>query len=396
MIRHLLKLVWNRKRANFLVIAEIFVSFLVVFAVVAAVLTIAPSWNKPLGFDYRNVWDVGMQFDIDGGEKVDPALRDAVRRMVVEASSFPDVEAVAVANTPAYSFSTSEGVWRINGKDVKLMMDDVTDGFLDVMKLELVRGRWFNAEDDAAAFQPVVIDENTVRALYDGADPIGQIFDKEAKQPSRVVGVVKVYRKEGEMSLDHNMVFHRVSLTNDIGRLGSHVLIRVRPGAPPELEQQIADRLHSVAPGIGFRVRRMEAMRETALRVRAAPVVVAAIIALFLISMVTLGLTGVLWQNVTRRTREIGLRRAMGATGTTVRGYVLAEVVLLSTMALLLGAVVLWQLPILGIFALVPPATFTVAFVAALAAMYGLTLLCGLYPSWLASRLQPADALRYE
>jgi putative ABC transport system permease protein len=395
-IRHLLKLVWNRKRANLLVIAEIFVSFLVIFAVLAAVLAIAPSWSKPLGFEYRNVWDVGMAFDIDASEKTNPELRDSVRRMVVEAASFPEVEAVAVGNTPPYNFSSAEGSWRINGKDVRLMFDDVTDDYLDVMKLEVVRGRWFTAEDDAAGYRPVVLDENAARALYGDGNPIGQKFDKEAREPNRIVGVVKTYRKDGEMSLDHNMIFRRVSLTSDMGRLGSHVLIRVAPGAPPELEEKLAERLHAVAPAVGFRVRRMEAMRTTALRLRAAPVVVGAVIALFLISMVTLGLTGVLWQNVTRRTREIGLRRAMGATGTTVRGQVLGEVALLATIALLLGTIVLLQLPLLGIFALVPPAMYTLALVAALAAMYALTLLCGLYPSWLASRLQPADALRYE
>jgi putative ABC transport system permease protein len=112
--------------------------------------------------------------------------------------------------------------------------------------------------------------------------------------------------------------------------------------------------------------------------------------------MVGLGLTGVLWQNVTRRTREIGLRRAMGASGPVVRRQILAEVVLLATIAVIIGAVVVLQLPVLGVLSLVTPAAFATGFAGALAAIYALTVLCGLYPGWLASRLTPADALRYE
>jgi putative ABC transport system permease protein len=62
----------------------------------------------------------------------------------------------------------------------------------------------------------------------------------------------------------------------------------------------------------------------------------------------------------------------------------------------LVGSILVLQLPILGAFSLVSPSAFTVGFIAALATIYALTVLCGLYPSWLASRLQPADALRYE
>ena len=106
--------------------------------------------------------------------------------------------------------------------------------------------------------------------------------------------------------------------------------------------------------------------------------------------------TASLWQNVTRRTREIGLRRAMGASGTRVHRQVLAEVALLATIAVVIGSIIVWQLPVLGAFSIVSPGAFTTGFLGALATIYALTLLCGLYPSWLASRLEPADALRYE
>ncbi|HUR81007.1 MAG TPA: FtsX-like permease family protein, partial [Thermoanaerobaculia bacterium] len=150
------------------------------------------------------------------------------------------------------------------------------------------------------------------------------------------------------------------------------------------------------APEIGLSIRRMDRMRDFSLRLRATPIGVVGVLALFLIAMVTLGLTGVLWQNVTRRTRELGLRRAVGASGASIQKQVLAEVALLATLAVLIGLILVLQLPLLGIMAFFTPTVFAAGIIAALAVIYGITLLCGLYPSWLAARLTPAEALRYE
>lgn len=397
MIRHLLKLVWNRKRTNALLIAEIFISFIVVFAVLTAAITFGSHWTRPLGFDYANVWDVSMEFDIDGhgGGEDDLKLRPVVKRMMDEVRGFSEIEAVAGSNTPPYAFSTSEGRWRIKGREVSLIWEDATDDYAKVMGMKVVRGRWFNAEDDAAADQPIVIAANTAKALFDNEDPIGQKLD-DMPRPLRVVGVVEEFRKDGETGAPMNMIFRRVAMEGTYGRLGSHILVRVRPGTRADFEEQLVARLEAIAPDIAFRVRHMDRMRHLALRARLAPVMFGGIVALFLISMVALGLTGVLWQNVTKRTREIGLRRAMGAAGSTVHRQILLEVALLATIALIIGSVIVLQLPILGVFAIVTKSAFTIGFLGALATIYTLTVLCGLYPSWLASRLQPADALRYE
>jgi putative ABC transport system permease protein len=395
-IKHLLKLVWNRKRANALIVAEIFISFLVLFAVLAATITFATRWNKPLGYQWQNVWNVSMDFEIDAMEKADPALLATMFRMVDEAKSFPEVAAAAVSNTPAYSFSTAEGNRRINNRDVTLKLDDVTDDFAEVMQMKVIRGRWFGPEDDAAANPPVVLGADAAEAIYGDADPIGQKIEEDETTNFVVVGVVETYRKDGETAGPDQMMFRRISPNGKYGRLGHNLMVRVNPGVPVDFEQTLATRLEQVAPNVAFRVRHMEQMRTNMLRTRLAPIVVGGIIGAFLISMVALGLTGVLWQSVTRRTREIGLRRAMGASGPNVHRQILLEVALLATMAVVAGSIVILQLPILGAFKIVTPSAFTLGFAGALATIYALTILCGLYPSWLASRLTPADALRYE
>jgi putative ABC transport system permease protein len=209
--------------------------------------------------------------------------------------------------------------------------------------------------------------------------------------------VTAPFRKDGEFTSDNvNMVFNRVSLVQPKASAPRDIVIRVRPGTPATFEEAISRRTHEIFPRYEQRVRRMEAMRTFAMRLYLIPVAVGSVIAVFLIGMVALGLSGVLWQNVTRRTREIGLRRALGATGNEVNRQILLEVALLATLALIVGVIVVAQLPLLGIFQLVSPASFTIGLAGALATIYGLTLLCGLYPSWLAGRVQPAQALHYE
>lgn len=310
-----------------------------------------------------------------------------------ELTAMPEVEAVGASMHPPFSMSAREGIWGIEGKTIFLTHDDVTDGFADVMKLQVVRGRWFGPQDEAANVTPVVIDSDLARAIYDDENPIGRRFDAVNEKTMRVVGVVAPYRKTGEFAnfgRPVNMLFERVKEPPD------NILIRVKPGTAGAFEQRLSDHLHQIAPQMNFRIRRLSRMRQLAHRIALFPLVALGTVALFLISMVVLGLSGVLWQNVTRRMREIGLRRAIGATGPAVQRQIVAEVAMLTTLAVILGVAVVVQLPLLGLLRLITPAAFTGGLVGALAGIYGLTVLCAVYPGWLASRVQPAQALHYE
>ena len=396
MIRHLLKLVWNRKRANALIVAEIFVSFLVIFAVLTGAVTYGAKWREPLGFSWQNVWVVSMEFGEAPGVRESPETHATVVRMLDELRAMPQVAAAGVASTPPYSFSNSESSQEIDGRTVSYTFDEVTDGYYDAMQLKLLSGRWFNASDDGAQAQPIVVDSNTAREIFQTEEAVGKKFEPAEGTFFQVVGVVAPFRKDGEATADMKMLFRRTARDTSQGRIGSDLVIRLHPGTPAVFEQQLVGRLQQIAPSLSFRVRAMSQMRQNMMRAKLSPLIAGGIVGTFLIAMVTLGLTGVLWQNVTRRTREIGLRRAMGATGSNVHRQVLGDVALLATFALVIGSVVVLQLPIIGAFTYVTPSAFTTGFICALATIYALTVLCGLYPSWLASRLQPADALRYE
>lgn len=400
MIRHLLKLVWHRKGANALLITEILFSFIVIFVVLTMAASLLMRWHEPLGFNYENVWILSVASpsapglgDLEG----DDPLRPVLDRLIREAKTFPQVVDAAADDTPPYGNSTSEGVWRINGKEITLKRDSVTDSFANVMQLKVVRGRWFSPADDGFAQRAAVIDSDLARDIFGTRDPINQRLDERDPDSERVVGVVAPYRKDGEIApTAQNMAFFRKSLTKPNGFMPHNILVRVRPGTSPDFEKTLANQLHAVEPNTAFQIRHLDRMRDKFLRTRVAPVLVLGIVSLFLIAMVALGLTGVLWQTVTRRTREIGLRRAVGASGAHVRRQILGEVALITTLALIVGSAIVMQLPLLGIFSIVQPAVFAIGIAAALATIYAITLLCGAYPSWLASTVEPAEALRYE
>ena len=101
-----------------------------------------------------------------------------------------------------------------------------------------------------------------------------------------------------------------------------------------------------------------------------APVAAIGLVAGFLMLMVALGLTGVLWQSVTQRTQEIGLRRAKGAERVQVQRQILAELVVMTSMAVLVAAVLVAQVPLISPFYWIEPHVYVVGFLAATATIY--------------------------
>ena len=417
MIRHLLKLVWHRKRANALVMTEIFFSFLIVFAVVTLGVSLLLRWTTPLGYDWHDVWLIDInspmppeehahQLPTQGvpQEEIDNAKRTAliVDDLLRQLRAFPQIESAAADSMPPYAERTWGTVLTTeDGRQVYMTADQATDDYAKVMHLQVVKGRWFNRDDDAHNVWPLVLDTNAARALFGNADPIGQKLPaaqfSDKKEDFRVVGVIAPYRKDGELSeTTGNFAFLRTSAVHSVPPEASQIVIRVQPGTPASFEAELHRSLRPNVTGVSFRILHMDEMRRIALRIRLIPVAILGLVALFLISMVALGLTGVLWQTVTRRTREIGVRRALGASGAAVRTQVLGEVAVLATLAVIIGLVIILQLPMLGAFTIVRPVEFATGVVAALAVIYAITLLCGAYPSWLASTIEPADALRYE
>lgn len=397
MIKHLLKLVWNRKRVNFLIALEIFVSFLVVFAVSVQVVYLLDNYRRPLGFDYANVWNVGIDMKQASDDYFSPEQVETVRQLYLTLREFETIESAAGAENVPFTFGGSFGAYVIGQQEIEFQRNVVTNDFAQVMGVKVARGRWFGKEDDGANYDPVVINQSLAQARFGDEDPLGKRINRnEERVEERVIGIVSDFRHGGEFAGPGNYVFERKDLNNVKQRPPRNLTLKLRPGTTRDFEEPLVKRLQAVAKDWSFEVQPLADLRDGAFTRRLAPIIIVGIIAAFLMLMVALGLTGVLWQSVTQRTKEIGLRRAKGATANRIYRQILAELLLVTTFGVLFGIVVVLQFPLLDFLGFLTARIYVFSLLLSLAVIYGLTVICGLYPSRLATKVQPAAALHYE
>jgi putative ABC transport system permease protein len=254
-----------------------------------------------------------------------------------------------------------------------------------------------------------VINLRLAREMFGDEDAVGKLVEDESEpDPAspiqhdrtrlRIVGVIDDFRKDGEYSAPGSFLIARNRLDDpreliDPPRV---LLVRVRPGTTAAFEEKLVSRLRAAAPDWTFQSEPLELKRDEWHRNYIGPLAACVVVAAFLLIMVALGLTGVLWLSVTQRTQEIGLRRAEGATILGVQQQLVGEVFVLTTLAVLAGVAVAAQVPLLGLYGEVPPAVYLAGLGLALVGIYALTIACAYVPSRLAGSVQPAEALRYE
>jgi putative ABC transport system permease protein len=398
MFRHLLKLIWNRKRSNILLVLEIFAAFLVVFSVCGTGLYLFELYNRPMGFDPTDVWGIGIT---RGSAEIRDSWTEensvTMRSIVDELRSLPEVLSVSYGTNRPYSTSTSVTRWEYEGREVEAEIQRASVETLDVLKLELIAGRWFEPQDQFLDWEPVVITPALARDLFGDEDPIGRrMTDEDDEDDRRVVGLLRGYRLHGELYEPRPFFFRRAWLEGYDAFPLEDMLLRVAPGTTADLEQQLADRLHAVAPTWSFEITTLERASEEHVSETVLPKLLSALIAGFLLLMVVLGLTGVMWQNVTRRIREIGIRRAVGAGRGDIHRQVVVEVMIIAGFGVALGSLVAIQVPLIPDLSFFSFPVVLAALGLSAAFMLLLAAGCGLYPGWTATRIHPAEALHYE
>ena len=401
MLRHLLKLTWKRKTRNLLLSAEILLAFVVVFAIAACGVRYWQLYRMPLGFQYQDVWSIQLQMPSEG----EVSLADGQPQRFLQAlQAMPQVEHAAFATFSPFANSMWTSTFNLPGdkKEISGAQMEVSDQFWSTLGMQLAQGRFPSEQDEGANALPVVITQNMADQVFAGKPALDQVFQINSSAVGaegnrlKVVGILQEYRNKGEFMTPYPYVLRRHSLVS--GRhILRRILVKVRPGTTRGFEAELQRQLKQVRNDWGYEIAPLEEMRSSMLDEQLLPLKVLAVIAVFLLIMVFFGLFGVLWQNTTRRIPEIGLRRALGASATSIYGQIVAEQVLLSTLAMLGGMVLLLQLPLTGILGdALNWRVFAGATALSMGVIYLLSLLCSLYPGWRASRLQPAAALHYE
>jgi putative ABC transport system permease protein len=391
---HLTKLVWSRKRANALLILEIFVSFIVLFGLFSAGLPYVRRISRPLGFTHDNLYTVTVEADEFMESALVAQYGGLVQRIVDRLRTMPEAVAVAGMSLAPFELATTISELEYEGRRVEGEVVAMMDEANLALHIEVIRGRWFSAWDDTLDWTPVVVNRTMARELFRDQDPLGRIVREDPRW--QVIGVVDEFRRGGKLAPLAPSIIRRISLRKRGETIPRHFVVRVQPGTTAEFEEKALGVMRSTAPGWPFRIDPTDNVRERNLKISIAPFAVAVLIGGFLMIMVVLGMIGVFWLSVTRRTHEIGLRRAFGGSRSGIYRQLISEILILASVGTVGATALILQLPLLGLLSGVDWKTFTGALALSMVVTYALATVSGLYPAWLAARIQPAHALHYE
>lgn len=399
MFKHMMKLVWKRKARNLMVSLEILIAFVLVFGVAAFGARMLQLYQMPTGFAYQDVWSASIRIPDNDANGSNAALFDGWKRSV---EAMPQVDKVAFSTFSPYRRQIqSNDFVAPGGGRVRVHMLSASDDYAAVLGVRMREGRWFSSLDDGASTVAVVIDSTLAERLFPGKAALGREFsdsEPDDKHPRtlKVVGIIDGFRSHGELMSPEQFMFVRFAPAVSTQNVQA-IMIKVRPGTARAFEADLNKRLKLVRNDISYDIAPLVDLRHDILKESLIPVIVFGVIAVFMLLMVAFGLFGVLWQTTTQRIPEIGLRRAIGASGAAIYRQIIGEQLLMSSAAMLVALALLVQLPITHAFgASLDWSVFGVATAVSMALIYLLSLACSLYPGWRASRMSPTEALHYE
>jgi putative ABC transport system permease protein len=257
-----------------------------------------------------------------------------------------------------------------------------------------LEGRWFGKQDIAAKNRPIVINASLKEKLFGNNRAVGTLIGDGDDQNSKlVIGVVEDMKYNGDYSIAGIGFYNRID-TASFHWLDK-MLIQVTPDADAAFEGRLYKTIAGYMKNANIEIEHLSNRRKNVNYFYLVPMIVLLIVAGFLIINVALGLFGVLWYNINKRKAEIGLRRAVGASGRSVSGQLVAEALILATLSLIVGSFFAIQFPLLNVFHL-PAGVYITAQVLAIGFIYLLVLLCALYPGRQAAAIYPAVALHEE
>jgi putative ABC transport system permease protein len=172
-------------------------------------------------------------------------------------------------------------------------------------------------------------------------------------------------------------------------------VVKVAPTADAAFEARLYKMLANYMKKSNISIEHFANKRKNINYFQLVPMIITSIVGCFLIINVALGLFGVLWYNINKRRGEIGLRRAVGATGNSVSSQLITESMILATLALIIGTFFAVQFPLLNVFNL-QAGIYITAILLAIVFIYLLVFLCSLYPGRQAAAIYPAVALHEE
>ena len=410
-----------------LVVGQVALSLALLVGAGLFIRTLRNLQNADVGFQRENV--IVVDVDPTNLGYRGHRLRTFYDRLLERARRIPGVRSAGLSGmTPMghymRSFSLSaEGYEPKAGEQLFALGNAVTEGYFTTLGIPLLLGRDFRPEDEPAvtpgeslmaaigrasggsseepanASHICIIDEAMARHFFAGASPIGRHLSYMDRYTPRnaleIVGVVKNAHYGGVRHADDTGTVYIPSWSD--GAESRWMVLRVAGGTPAPIEA-IRRELRGMDPNVPImRVRTLEQDVNAAFARERLIALLSGLFGMLALGLASVGLYGVMSYGVTERTREVGLRIALGAQRGDVVGMIVREslVPVIVGMAIGLGAALALTRLVAGLlFGVAPRDPASMLF--AVAAMLGVALLAAAIPARRASRVEPGIALRHE
>ena len=313
---------------NFLVAQQVAAS--VVLLLLTGFIVIGFGHPAEMGFDYRNLYLLSVDPVRDGLSAARAA--DYMDRLPRWLARVPGVSEVCVAQSLPGAFSGVESIVAAKAElagSLKalgaIQSDRVGVNFFETAGIPILRGRGFEARDANSGTHVLVVNETMAKQVWPGMDALGQRLEFEGT-PHEVIGVARDISSALPLKPPQPAVYRPVTPSAYAipSQQGITIMVRVRPGfdAATRLRREISGFDRNVTV---FNVRRMQdVVTQTFFLVRLAVTIYGAM-GMFALILASVGLAGVTAYSVARRSHEIGIRLALGASRRGILGLVMRE-----------------------------------------------------------------------
>ncbi len=393
-----------------LVVAQVALSMLLIAGAGLFARSLYNLKNLDTGFDTSHA----ISFNVD------PALRgyDQARirqfydTLIVRIRELPGVRSASLADDAALTGSSSRRTIRVQGYEPKPdenmspWTNEVGPDYFRTMGLPLIAGREFTERDIAGAPPVAIVNETFAKYFLGNDNAIGRRFGFRADggaDRTEIIGVVKdalyatMRQGTGEDNETPRFVYSPYQQGTELNEMT--IYVRAASGAAvAALPDQLRQTVRQADPSLPvYQMITMERTVDEALFNERMLALLSALFGLLATVLAAVGLYGVMSYTVSRRTREIGIRIALGAERRSVIWMVLKEVALLTLVGIGIGvpgALGLSQLVKSQLFGISPADPLTIVIAAVTLGL--VALFAGYIPARRASRVQPVLALRYE
>lgn len=388
--------------ANVLMVIQIAVSIILMIGCGLFLRSLAHLESGERGFDASNLLLFHLDPTLNGYEGA--RLVQFYEQVEARVRAVPGVRIVAPTRYALLTGQSAIGTLFIEGKpaDEKdrqyVYMHTVGEQFLDAMRIPVILGRGIRASDNEGATKVAVITQAMARQYFPKQSPIGQRigFSKKKAADIEIVGIVRDARytsMKDEMPPTVILPYRQ-----QLDRLDSMSFVVRTTGDPHALADAVREAVRSIDPNVPlFDVRTQTEQIDESMRHERALAALSTFFGIVALVLSCIGLYGLMAYIAARRTRETGVRIALGARGVDIALNVLRRALLLVLAGVAIGAaasLALTKYVESLIFGVGTHDTASIA--AAIAVMIAVALAASWLPARRASRIDPVAALRAE